>query len=309
LLDLDGVVYVGDHAVPHAAEALEAARTAGMHLAFVTNNALRTPEEVAARLTGLGVQATADQVVTSAQAAARVLAGRLSPGSKVLVAGGAGLREAVRAAGLTPVAGADDEPQAVVTGHDPEQTWARLAEATLALSAGVLWVASNIDANIPDARGKLPGAGAIVALLSVAAERPPDVIAGKPHPAMHAASVERTGATRPLVVGDRLDTDIEGANAAGVDSLLVFTGVTEPADVVNAPEHQRPTYLAQDLRGLLSGQPAAELTEGTARVGSATATLAAGVLTVQGPDAMDRVRAACALAWTAPSPPTAVSGL
>jgi glycerol 3-phosphatase-2 len=253
LLDLDCVVYVDGHAVEHAPEALERAAAAGMRRAYVTNNALRTPGEVAERLTSFGVPADVSDVVTSAQAAARVLADRLPAGANVLVCGGRGLRAAVRERGLTPVGTWAEDPVGVTTGFDPEMTYARLREACIAVGHGAVWVASNGDVTIPSGVGRVPGAGATVAFVAAAGGREPDAVAGKPHPALHRESVERSGARNPLVVGDRLDTDIAGAVAAGVDSLLVLTGVARPADLLESP--WRPTFVASDLRGLLVAMP------------------------------------------------------
>jgi HAD superfamily hydrolase (TIGR01457 family) len=253
LLDLDGVVYRGAHAVPHAAEAIEAAAERGMRAAFVTNNALRTPEAVAERLTRLGVPARPGQVVTSAQVAARVLAERLGAGARVLVVGGEGLTRALDAEGLVTVDAAGDMPSAVVVGLDPQLTYACLAEATLAIRAGALWVASNADPTLPTERGQLPGNGATVAFLRAATGAQP-LVTGKPELTMHAESVRRSGARRPLVVGDRLDTDIEAGYRASTPTLLVLTGVTTASELLAAPARHRPTYLAHDLRGLLRGQ-------------------------------------------------------
>jgi len=310
LLDLDGVVYVGTDAVPHAVAALEAAAALGQRRAYVTNNALRPPEQVAEHLRRLGLPAQARDVVTSAQAAARLLAARLPARARVLVAGGEGLRTALRDRDLLPVASADDAPAAVTTGYDPEQTWARLGEAALVLQRDVPWVASNTDASVPSPRGRLPGAGALVALLATATGRDPDEVAGKPHPALHRESVERTGALRPLVVGDRLDTDIEGARAAGAPSLLVLTGVTGPRELLAAPPARRPTYLALDLSGLLDAHPrSAAEGAGGVRVTDAVATLEGGRVHVTGGSAMDRLRAACVLVWRLRDDGTRLDGL
>ena len=243
LLDLDGVVYLGGSAIPGVAEALGQAAAAGMRLAFVTNNAFRTPSAIAAQLTGLGVQASAGDIVTSAQAAARLLAERLPAGSAVLVIGGSGLRIAVRERGLRPVSVAAAKPAAVVQGYAPDVDYSHLAEGTLAVQAGALFVASNADATLPTPRGRHPGNGSMVQVIANATGVRP-LVAGKPEPPMHAESVQRTGARRPLVVGDRLDTDIEGACRVGADSLLVLTGVSKPADVLpgatwSAPELPR----------------------------------------------------------------------
>ena len=308
LLDLDGVVYLGGAAVPGAADALTEARHRGMRLAFVTNNASRTPAAIAAQLKSLGVPADAAEVVTSAQAAARLLAERLPAGAPVLVVGGMGLRIAVRERGLRPVSTALDQPAAVVQGYGPGIDYALLAEGGLAVRAGAWFVASNADLTLPTGRGLQPGNGALVQVIATATGEQP-VVAGKPEPPLHAESVERTGAKRPLVVGDRLDTDIEGAVRVGADSLLVFTGVSRPADAVLAPGDRRPSYLAHDLSGLLEPQP--EVTTdgaGKFRCGGWTARLTDGPagsggtdgLDIDGSgDAMDGLRALCAAAWSA----------
>ncbi|HEY5984933.1 MAG TPA: HAD family hydrolase, partial [Streptosporangiaceae bacterium] len=199
LLDLDGVVYIGGSAVSGAAEALAKAAAAGMGLAFVTNNASRTPSAVAAQLTGLGVPARAEQVITSAQAAARLLAERLPPGSPVLIVGGIGLRVAVRERGLRPVSVASDRPAAVVQGYAPDIGYALLAEGALAVANGAWYVASNADLTLPSVRGRQPGNGSLLQVIITATGRRP-VIAGKPEPPLHAEAVARTGAQRPLVV-------------------------------------------------------------------------------------------------------------
>jgi ribonucleotide monophosphatase NagD (HAD superfamily) len=164
------------------------------------------------------------------------------------------LRAAVEQAGLRVVASADDRPDAVVQGYSPDLRYADLAEATLAIRAGAFWVATNADSTLPSPRGLLPGNGALVAAVAIATGLRP-LVAGKPELPLHAEGVERTGAKRPLVVGDRLDTDIEGAYAAATDSLLVLTGVTRAGDLIGAPVQHRPTYLAPDLVGLLEAQP------------------------------------------------------
>ncbi|MEU3032754.1 HAD-IIA family hydrolase [Streptomyces incarnatus] len=300
LLDLDGVVYAGGHAIAHAVDSLERARAGGMHLAYVTNNALRTPEAVAGHLTELGIPAAAEDVITSAQAVARLIAEQVPAGARVLVIGGEGLRVALRERGLEPVESADDDPAAVVQGYGgPELAWGRFAEASYAVARGVPWFASNTDLTIPSGRGIAPGNGAAVEVVRIATGKEPQV-AGKPLPPMHRETVIRTGAKRPLVVGDRLDTDIEGAFNGGVDSLLVLTGVTDGARLLAAKPEHRPTYVDADLRGLLTGQP--EITrEGEGfRCGGWTATAGDTRLELDGDgEALDGLRALCAAAWTA----------
>ena len=259
LLDLDGVVYVGEHPVAGGPEALEQARSAGMRLAFVTNNASRTAQAVADRLTGMGVPATADEVTTSAQAAARHLAGVVPAGAAVLVVGGEGLRQALLDRGLRPVSTALDpetgEPvTAVVQGFAPEVGWTLLAEAAVAIRAGARWVSTNLDRTIPSERGALPGNGSLVHVLTYAFGFEP-VATGKPDPTMHRESVDRSGAAHPVVVGDRLDTDIEGAVRAGAPSLLVLSGVTDAAGLLGAGVGERPDHVARDVGGLLTAHP------------------------------------------------------
>ena len=298
LLDLDGVVYVGPAAVPGAREHLLAAQAEGMRLAYVTNNASRTPDVVAEHLRSLGMPARDTDVVTSAQAAARVLADLVPAGSRVLVVGGAGLHAALTERNLVPVSSADDDPVAVVQGFSPDIGWSLLAEGAYALERGLPWVASNTDLTIPTPRGRAPGNGTLVEVLRRASGRDP-VVAGKPEPPMHAEAVARTSAQRPLVVGDRLDTDIEGANRADVPSLLVLSGVTDAADVVLATEPFRPAYLSRDLGGLHATHPGTEREGVDAVCGGFRARVEAGRLVVsgEGPDRLDAVRAACAAAW------------
>ncbi|MFE4799518.1 HAD hydrolase-like protein [Streptomyces sp. NPDC056708] len=299
LLDLDGVVYAGGHAIVHAVESLGAARDGGMHLAYVTNNALRPPAAVAEHLTELGVPAEPADVITSAQAVARLMADQLPTGARVLVVGGEGLHVALRERGLVPVESADDEPVAVAQGYGgPDMTWGRFAEAAYAIARGVPWFASNTDLTIPSARGIAPGNGAAVEVVRIATGAEPQV-AGKPLPPMHRETVLRTGAERPLVVGDRLDTDIEGAFNGGVDSLLVLTGVTDAAQLVAAEPKHRPTYVDADLRGLLTGQPEVVRAGDGFGCGGWTASVRGGDLVLEGDgDVLDGLRALCGAAWS-----------
>ena len=304
LLDLDGVVYVGPDAVAGVPEALASARAAGMALGFVTNNAARTPEQVAEHLTELGIAAEPGDVITSSQAAATVVAEQFGPGARVLAVGGPGVAAALGAASLTVVGRAEDEPVAVVQGYGRDVGWAQLAEAVVAVRNGARHVATNADATIPSPRGSLPGNGAMVGVVRDVTGQDP-LITGKPDPAMHAECVRRTMARRPLVVGDRLDTDIEGARRAGAASLLVLSGVTDPAVLLAAPPEHRPDLLAADAAGLLRPHPAVATDGRSWRCGAWTASTGEGrdVLVLEasgdpgGDDGLDGLRALCVGHW------------
>ena len=302
MLDLDGVVYVGPDAVPGVPQALERVRKEGMRLAFVTNNAARTPQAVAQHLSELGIAAEPEEVITSSQAAARYLADRLPAGARVLVLGTTGLTQALIERGLTPVQDATGQVDAVVQGFSPTMDWSLLCEGAVAINRRVPWVATNVDPTVPSPRGPLPGNGSLVKALQNATRVDP-VVTGKPEPTMHRETMLRTGAVKPLVVGDRLDTDIEGANAVGCDSVLVFSGVTTVSDLLCAGAQHRPTYLGQDLSEMLVPHPPV-LTEATAvrcggwrasvehvGPGAARVTLAAAAADVSGPDLAERAEA------------------
>jgi len=246
LLDLDGTVFRGHELTEGAAESLD--KVSGRKL-FVTNNASRSAGEVAEHLRDIGLKATADDVVTSAQSAAHVLAAQLERESRVLVVGTDSLADEIAAVGLRPVRLFEDQPHAVVQGHSTQTGWINLAEAALAIRAGALWVAANVDATLPTERGLLPGNGSMVAALKAATEAEPQV-AGKPSPTLMTDALARGDFRTPLVVGDRLNTDIAGANAAGLPSLMVLSGVNSARDAVHAVREQRATYIGYDLRSL-----------------------------------------------------------
>lgn len=249
LLDLDGTMLRGGSPVPGAVAVVRNLRNEGSAIGYVTNNASKSAAEVAAHLSGMGFDVTSERVVTSAAAAAAVLAERLDPGAAVLVVGTESLANEVHAAGLAAVRQAAANPAAVVQGHSPHTAWPNLAEACLAIRDGVLWVACNVDPTLPTERGELPGNGAMVAALRTATGKEPEVV-GKPARRLLDQAASRIGSTRPLVVGDRLDTDIAGARAAGLDSLLVLTGVTNAAALLAAPRGMRPTFVAANLAAL-----------------------------------------------------------
>lgn len=255
--DLDGVVYRSHNAVPHAVESLSAALSAGVLVVYATNNASRPPAEVSAHLDALGLAGPVSRVVTSAQAGARHLAQHCSPGSRVLAVGGPGVTLALEEAGLCPVlaSAAQSGPpvQAVLQGYGALVAWTDLAEAAYAVQAGATWVVSNIDSTLPTDRGVAPGNGALVGAVRAAVSVDP-VVVGKPHTPLYDLSVSILGTSieRTLAIGDRLDTDIVGASAAGIDSLFVFGGVHGWGDVASADLAARPRYVATDLRALHS---------------------------------------------------------
>lgn len=255
LLDLDGTVFCGHEPTEGAVAALASATIRAL---YVTNNASRSAQQVAAHLCELGFSAGPDDVVTSAQSAAHLLAGQLPPGSAVLVVGTASLAGEIAAVGLRPVRGFDENPVAVVQGYSPSIGWADLAEAALAIRAGARWVATNVDKTLPSERGLLPGNGSLVAALRTATDAEPQV-AGKPAPTLMSDALARGDFRAPLVVGDRLDTDIAGAAAAALPSLMVLSGVNSALDTVFAPPGLRPTYLGHDLRTLHTETTAAAI--------------------------------------------------
>ncbi len=254
LLDLDGTVYRGSEAVPGAAETIKIVREADTPVRFVTNNASRSPHEVAGQLRELGIPAAPEEVCTSAQAAAAVLADRLPPNAIVLVVGAEALADEVRLIGLQPVYEASPDVDAVVQGLDKKLGWRELSEAVLAIRAGALWVACNVDLTLPTERGQVIGNGALVAAVEAATGAHPEV-AGKPNRPLMDQSAKSANATRPLVVGDRLDTDIAGAHAADLDALMVLSGVSTPLELLEGD--LRPRYLATDLTAMT--EPAATL--------------------------------------------------
>jgi HAD superfamily hydrolase (TIGR01450 family) len=280
MFDLDGVVYVGGEAIDGVAEQIQRIRAAGRHVAFVTNNASRTPAKVAEKLVGVGVEAAATDVVTSAQAAARLLADEHGPGAKVLVLGGEGLRVALVEAGLEPV----DEPDgavAVASGYGPDVRWRDIMRVSVLVRDGLPYVASNTDLTIPTPYGLAPGHGVLVRTIAGFAGVQPTV-AGKPERPLMEETVRRVGGDRPIMVGDRLDTDIEGAHAIDVPSLLVLTGVSWLEDLAAAAPELRPSYISPTLEGLFEPHPVPSMSGADAELGGWTATVEDGRLRVTG---------------------------
>lgn len=300
LFDLDGVVYLGPVAVEGAPEGIAALRERGVRVGFVTNNAARSPAVVADHLRELGVVAEAADVVTSAQAAANLLRARFGAGARVLVVGGEGTRAALAEAGLTGIDSAEDDPVAVVQGFGFDLTWAQLNEAAIAINRGAHWVATNTDPTRPTDRGLVPGNGAAVAAVQLAVTATPEV-AGKPYRPLLDDTVARLGVDRPIFVGDRLDTDIAGAVAAGLQSLFVLSGSHGAADLLAADPCSRPTHLGRDLRSLLEPVRIVVDDGGVFHCGAARARVVDGRIELEGaaPILPDALWAVAHLAWAA----------
>lgn len=296
ICDLDGVLYRGGDPVAGASEALTAMVAAGIRVVYATNNASRVADEVAEQLVGLRAPARADDVVTSAQAGAEHLSHQLDPGARVMALGGPGVTDALRRAGLCPVApnGATApatpreaaprdavspqptrpepvepaeavEVEAVLQGLGRQLTVADFESAARQLARGTLWVATNTDSTLPLEWGIAPGNGAYVALLSAATGRQPFVV-GKPFPPLYRLATEQLGTapSRTLAVGDRLDTDIAGATKTGIDSAWVLTGVDRPSALFAGTSPVAPTYIVGSLGELLEPYTAIEVADAVA---------------------------------------------
>lgn len=302
--DLDGVIYLGPHPVAGAPETLAELGRRGTRVMYVTNNAARPAQVVIDQLRELGFSADAGNVLTSAQVAAAMLPRELPAGAKVLVCGSSNLAGLLEQAGFRIVASADDRPDAVIQGYDPDLSWRRLDEATLAIQNGARWYATNDDASRPTERGLVPGVGGQIAVVATALGGEP-VTFGKPFRPMLDEAVRRTGATHPIFVGDRLDTDIEGAVAAGMDSLLVFSGAHGKHDLVRAPAEAQPSYIGRDVSALLEAPRLATVTDGRAECRGQVAIARHGRIEldqrpVGASHQLDALWAAARLAWLDP---------
>lgn len=278
ICDLDGVVYRGGQGIVGAIDVLNAVLRSRRSVVFATNNASREPSAVGAHLRKLGLADGPWSVATSAEVAAHHVAGMVPPGSPVLAVGGPGVSAALNGVGLVPVRVGDTAARsvlAVVQGLGHDVSWRDLAEVGYLAAAGVPWVATNLDPAVPTDRGLAPGNGAMVQVVETVAGVSPRSV-GKPEPGFFATAQRMLG-TPPehtLLCGDRLDTDIAGARTAGIDSLLVLSGITGLQALAAAPAGLRPTFVARDLGGLLSSvsrlvparYEAARLTDGVPHV-------------------------------------------
>lgn len=307
LADLDGVVYAGPGALPHAVESLNAVAET-RRVGYITNNASRTDASVAEHLTELGLSVAANDVVTSPQAAMRLLASIVPAPATLLIVGGEGLVVEAEKAGYRVTRSADDAPDAVVQGFAPDVAWTDLAEAAFALKVpeeegGIPWIATNSDWTIPRERGVAPGNGTLVSAVHTAVGRLATV-AGKPEVPIFEEAIARFQATKTLFIGDRLDTDIMGAARVGIDSVLVLTGIDRPKHVLAAPEGSRPTYILSDLRELHEPYPQTSRRGGVVTVNGASVRVVGGDVEIlsEGESQIDLVRAGATAIWESGTP-------
>jgi len=281
--DLDGVVYRGPVTVPGAPEAINDLRRRGVRLAYVTNNAQRAPRLIAEQLIGFGIDCDADDIVTSAQATAHLMSEELPGGVEVLIVGSPALADEIAAVGLRPTFERSAATAAILVGFDPALTWDDLNEGCYAVQAGAKFYACNDDLTRPTDKGIAVGTGAIL----LAMRQPLGVaptMGGKPARPLLDETRRRLGAQRPLFVGDRLDTDIEGASKADWASLFVLSGAHGLAELLCAPPEQRPDYLAADVAGLLEPARVAVAVKDGWRCGQALAQEASNMtVTITGP--------------------------
>ena len=303
LADLDGVVYEGTRAIAHAVESLNKLQADGIAVGYVTNNSSRTPETISAQLNGFGLNTIAEQIIGSAQTGTELLATMVEPGSKILVVGGEGLRKSVAAAGFVVVDSAEEKPAGVIQGFAPDVAWKNLAEAAYAIQAGAKWVATNSDWTLPQERGLAPGNGTLVSAVHTAVGQLP-VVAGKPEPAIFQTALRQFMTSAALFVGDRIDTDIIGANRAGVDSALVLTGVSTRKELLGVKPQGRPKYILADLSELHAEYVEAKKTKRGFSCGKAEVELLANRVIVShgDPRSLDALKAACATIWSSEQP-------
>ncbi len=297
MFDLDGVVHINGRAIQGVAEHIHRLRTRGAHVAFVTNNASRTPVQVAEAMARAGVPAETTEIVTSAQAAARILVEAHGVGAKVVLLGGEGLKEALLEEGLVP----DSDPQgavAVVSGYGPDVRWKDVMRVAALVRDGLPYVGCNGDLTTPMPYGLAPGHGALAGVIGRFAGVEP-VIAGKPERSLMEETVRRVGGQRALMVGDRLDTDIAGAHAIGASSLLVLTGVTQLMELAAATPGRRPMYISPDTSGLFEDHRVPVVCDGLVSLGGWTGRVASGTLCIDGTGSeADWWRVAATAAWS-----------
>ena len=303
LCDLDGVIYEGTHSIKDAPETINKLLSSSIPVGYVTNNSSRKPETIAEQLAGFGIQTSADNVIGSAKTGVEILSTLIPAGAKVFVVGGEGLRSRVVEAGFELVTSSDDKPAGVIQGFDPSVAWTDLAEASYSIANGAKWVATNQDWTIPREKGIAPGNGTLVSAVHTAVGQLP-IFAGKPEPAIYKTAVEHFGAKQALFVGDRIDTDIRGANRAGIDSVLVMTGISTRKEVLGVKIEDRPTFIIGTMAELLRDYDLPKKTKrGFACKEAEVELLGNKVVVTHGdPKSMAALRAACAVIHNSETP-------
>ncbi len=303
LLDLDGVIYEGNRAIVDAVDSIIDLRAKGIQIGYITNNASRTSEAIAQQLKSFGLELSVDDVITSAQAGVGLLKQIVPAGSKVLVVGGEGLRSNVLLAGFEIVESSKDSPVAVIQGFDPSVGWKHLAEASYAIQNGAKWVATNQDWTIPREEGLAPGNGTLVSAVHTAVGQLP-VVAGKPEKAIFETALSHFGTTSAVYIGDRLDTDVLGANRTGIGSALVMTGVTTRKELLAAKADSRPSYILGTLKDLLASYQMPVKTKRGYKLGGAEVELLGQKVVVSfgDPRSLEALKCACLTIWESGQP-------
>lgn len=303
LCDLDGVVYEGSNAIEFAPETINTLSDMGVAVGYVTNNSSRKPETIAEQLLGFGIVTDAENIIGSAKTGVEILSTMIPAGSKVFVVGGEGLRSRVIEAGFELVQSSEDKPAGVIQGFDPTVAWTDLAEASYAIANGAKWVATNQDWTIPREKGIAPGNGTLVSAVHTAVGQLP-VFAGKPEPAIYNTALKHFGSQKALFVGDRIDTDIRGANRAGVDSVLVMTGISPRKEALGAKPEDRPRYIIGTMAELLKDYDEPKKTKrGFSTRDAEVELLGNKVLVTHGdPKSVGALRAACAVIYGSATP-------
>lgn len=303
LCDLDGVIYEGKDAIVDSVETINEFISKGIPVGYVTNNSSRKPETVAEQLGGFGIAADSESVISSAKTGVDILATLIPAGAKVLVVGGEGLRSRVTEAGFELVQNSDAKPAGVIQGFDPSVAWTDLAEASYSIANGAKWVATNQDWTIPREKGIAPGNGTLVSAVHTAVGQLP-IVAGKPEPAIFRTALEHFGSKKAIFIGDRIDTDIRGANSAEIDSVLVMTGISTRKEVLGVKNEDRPVFIIETMAELLAEYDQPKKTKrGFACKGVEVELLGNKVLVTHGdPKSIGALRAACAVIYNSETP-------
>jgi HAD superfamily hydrolase (TIGR01457 family) len=303
LCDLDGVIYEGKEAIVDSVETINKFIAQGVSVGYVTNNSSRKQETIADQLAGFGIRTEPENIISSAKTGVEILATLIPAGAKVLVVGGEGLRSRVLEAGFELVVNSDEKPAGVIQGFDPSVAWTDLAEASYSIANGAKWVATNQDWTIPREKGIAPGNGTLVSAVHTAVGQLP-IVAGKPEPAIYKTALEHFGSKKAIFIGDRIDTDIRGANRAEIDSVLVMTGISTRKEALGLKQEDRPVFIIETMAELLYDYDQPKKTKrGFACRGVEVELLGNKVLVTNGdPKSIGALRAACAVIYNSQTP-------